>query len=58
MRRRLYGDGSDHRDVAASLHNLAEVLRAQGELSESARLHRESLAMTRRLQGDDTDHPD
>jgi hypothetical protein len=34
-----------------------EVLRAQGDLSESARLHRESLAMKRRLHGDDTDHP-
>jgi hypothetical protein len=34
------------------------VLRAQGELSESARLHRESLAMRRRLHGDDTDHAD
>jgi hypothetical protein len=32
-----------------SLHNLAEVLRAQGELPESARLYRRSLAMKRRL---------
>jgi hypothetical protein len=35
--------------VAVSLANLASVLRDQGELSESARLHPESLAMYRRL---------
>jgi hypothetical protein len=56
MKRRLHGDDADHPDVAASLANLAEVLREQGELSESARLHRESLAMRRRLHGDDADH--
>jgi hypothetical protein len=58
MDRRLHGDDTDHPDVAASLNNLALVLRDQGDLSESARLHRESLAMPRRLHGDDTDNRD
>lgn len=47
---------SDHHSVAASLslHNLGLVLQEQGdsELHESARLHRESLAMKRRLFGE------
>jgi hypothetical protein len=54
MDRRLYGEEADHDGVATSLHNLAEVLRAQGELSESERLHDESRAMQQRLRGEDT----
>jgi tetratricopeptide (TPR) repeat protein len=54
----VHGADADHPGVAASLSNLASVLEAQGDLAESARLHRESLAMLRRLHGADADHPD
>ncbi len=58
MQRRLHGVDADHPLVAASLNNLANVLREQGDVTESARLLRESLAMQRRVYGVDADHPD
>ncbi len=45
MMRRLHGADADHADVATSLNDLASVLHAQGDVAESAHLHRESLAM-------------
>jgi tetratricopeptide (TPR) repeat protein len=56
LQRQLCGADADHADVASALHNLASVLRAMGDLVESARLHRASLAMKRRLHGDHRDH--
>ena len=50
IRRRMHG--GDHPDVAASMYNLATVLRYRGELESAEPLFREALAMRRRLFGD------
>ncbi len=42
---------AEHILVAESLNNLAEVLRYKGKWSEAETMHRESLAMRRRLLG-------
>jgi tetratricopeptide (TPR) repeat protein len=58
MFRRLCGAGP-HPEIVVSLQCLAEVLRAMGELTASARLYRDALTMTRALHGgDDADHED
>jgi eukaryotic-like serine/threonine-protein kinase len=51
VRRRLH-DG-DHPDVAASMNNLATVLRFRGEFAPAESLFRDALAMRRRLFGDE-----
>ncbi len=53
LRRRLH-DG-DHADLAASMYNLATVLRFRGEFESAEALFRDALAMRRRLFGDQ--HP-
>ena len=50
IRRRLHA--GDHADVAASMYNLATVLRYRGDLESAEPLFREALAMRRRLFGD------
>ena len=50
MKRRIHGS-KDHSEVAASLHSLALVYKAQGRLDDSASLQEESLAMARRIHG-------
>ncbi|BAZ70472.1 putative kinesin light chain [Fischerella sp. NIES-4106] len=39
----------DHRNVATSLNNLAELYRSQGGYSEAEPLYIDALAMTKRL---------
>ena len=56
MYRRIHGS-KDHSDVAASLHSLAQVYRAQDRLDDAASLQEESLAMKRRIHGS-KDHSD
>ncbi len=51
IRRQVHG--GDHPEVAATLHDLAYLLRDQGRFSDSEPLFRESLAMRRRLFGDE-----
>jgi serine/threonine protein kinase/Flp pilus assembly protein TadD len=50
IRRRLH-DG-DHPDLAASIYNLATILRFRGEFEPAEALFRDALAMRRRLFGD------
>ncbi len=50
MLKRLWGD-RDHSDVAASLHELAGLLRAMGRLEEALPLLQASVDMFRRLFG-------
>ena len=50
LRRRLHA--GDHPDLAASMYNLATVLRFRGEFERSEALFRDALAMRRRLFGD------
>ncbi|MBN2445635.1 MAG: serine/threonine protein kinase [Phycisphaerae bacterium] len=54
IRRRLFG--TRHADVAASLGNLAVLLRAEGRYDEAEPLFREALATQRALLGEE--HPD
>ena len=51
LRRAQYGD--DHAEVAASLNNVALLIRQRGQAHrpEAARLHREALGIQRRLLG-------
>ena len=49
MRRRLLGD--EDPDVATSLNNLAKLLKEKGDLEAAEPLHRQALAMKRRLLG-------
>jgi serine/threonine protein kinase/tetratricopeptide (TPR) repeat protein len=53
IRRRTLGE---HRDVAASLNNLANVLREKGDYAGAEPLYREALAMRRKLLG--REHPE
>jgi serine/threonine protein kinase/tetratricopeptide (TPR) repeat protein len=46
--------GSEHLDVAASMHDLARLLKDKGEYEEAERMSREALAMRRRLLGSET----
>ena len=39
--------GAEHPDTLTLAHNLASVLREQGEFSEAARIHRETLEVRR-----------
>jgi hypothetical protein len=55
MYRRLLSN-ADHRIIASLQHELACTLEAQGELVESVRVYRESLAMLRRIHGAAADH--
>jgi tetratricopeptide (TPR) repeat protein/predicted Ser/Thr protein kinase len=48
--------GNDHRDVAASLNNLANVRFDKGDYAGSEPLYREALAMRRKFLGNE--HPD
>jgi serine/threonine protein kinase len=50
-RRRLHGE--QHADVAASLHNLAEVAFVRGDLARAERMYREALAIRRAVLGAD-----
>src|SRR6185503_17871328 len=43
IREKLFG--SEHPDVAESLHNLADVLANRGDLAEAEKLHRQALEM-------------
>jgi serine/threonine-protein kinase len=43
----------EHPDLASSLHNLAEVRHARGELDAAEQLYRQSLEMRRNLFGDE-----
>ena len=43
------GESNEHRDVARSLNNLANAILSQGKLEEAEALHREVLAMRRKL---------
>ena len=45
--------GPDHPDVAASLKDLVEILRARGNLGESEILYRRALAILERAIGPD-----
>ena len=47
--------GSDHRDVAASLNNLAELYRDQGKYAEAEPLYKRSLAIWEEALG--PEHP-
>jgi tetratricopeptide (TPR) repeat protein len=61
MMRRLDGSGVGKCStwLAVSLHNRASLLCAQGKVEEAVALHRESLAIRRKLHGGETaDHPD
>jgi tetratricopeptide (TPR) repeat protein len=51
MRKKLLGN--EHPDVAHSLHNLALVLWKQGKLAEAETMFRETLAMYKKLPGDE-----
>ena len=48
--------GPDHPDVAASLNNLAELYRIQGDYAKAEPLHKRALAITEKALG--PDHPD
>jgi hypothetical protein len=48
--------GTDHSAVAASLNNLAELLRAQGKYPKAEPLYQRSLAILEKVLG--KDHPD
>jgi tetratricopeptide (TPR) repeat protein len=48
--------GPDHRDVAASLNNLAELYRAQGRYGEAEPLYQRALVIREKALG--PDHPD
>jgi eukaryotic-like serine/threonine-protein kinase len=54
LRKKLLGN--EHPDVASSLNNLANALRAQGRLNEAETLFREALAMRKKLLG--SEHPE
>jgi tetratricopeptide (TPR) repeat protein len=41
--------GEEHPDVAASLNNLAELLRTQGKYDEAEPLYQQSLAISRKV---------
>jgi tetratricopeptide (TPR) repeat protein len=47
--------GPDHPDVAASLNNLAELYRAQGQYAQAEPLYKRSLAIVEKALG--PDHP-
>ena len=49
MRRKVLGN--KHRDVSASLNNLAEVLTSKGEYESAESLYRESVELNRELLG-------
>jgi tetratricopeptide (TPR) repeat protein len=49
------GTQAEHADVAMALSDLAAALHKQGKLEEATRLHRDALAMWRRLVGHDRD---
>jgi len=51
IRRKLFGN--EHREVAASLNNLAIDLQDQGKLAEAETMQREALAMQRKLLGNE-----
>ena len=48
--------GPEHADTLASMNDLAETLRNQGDLSAARKLHEEALDIRRRVLG--PDHPD
>jgi serine/threonine protein kinase/Flp pilus assembly protein TadD len=48
--------GGEHPETAASLHNLAQVLREQGRWADAEMMYRDALAMRRRLLSNT--HPD
>jgi tetratricopeptide (TPR) repeat protein len=54
LMRKLWGN--DRPEVAATLHNLSEVLRRSGALQEAAVAERQALTIYRKLFGDE--HPD
>jgi eukaryotic-like serine/threonine-protein kinase len=54
LRRGLLGD--EHPYVAASLNNVAEVLRLQGDFEGAEAYHRQALALRRKLFGEE--HPE
>jgi tetratricopeptide (TPR) repeat protein len=54
LRRRVLGP--EHRDTLTSMSNLAETLRAQGDLPGACKLHEEALDIRRRVLG--PEHPD
>ena len=61
MRRKLYGEDKPNPDVARSLNNLADALKARGDrksLDEAIGLYKQSLEMRRKLYGEDKPNPD
>ncbi len=54
VRRREFGEA--HPDTLMAMSNLAETLRAQGELSRARELHERVLEVRRRVLGED--HPE
>ena len=54
IRRRVLGP--EHPDTLTSMNNLAETLRAQGDLAGARKLQEETLAICRRVLG--PEHPD
>jgi len=54
MRRRVLG--GEHPSTLISMYNLAETLRAQGDLPGARELHEQVLAIRHRVLGEE--HPD
>lgn len=48
--------GNEHPDTLGTMNNLAEVLRAQGDLDAAHHLHQQTLDITRRVLGDEHPH--
>lgn len=58
MERRLHGGGTDHRDLARTLHALGDVALKKNDLGKAESRFHESLRMKRRLYGEKVDHQD
>eukprot|EP00058_Branchiostoma_floridae_P016704 XP_002602192.1 hypothetical protein BRAFLDRAFT_76879 [Branchiostoma floridae] len=52
-----YGENTAHRDVAASLDDLAFALMSLGDHKKAVRYYEQSLKMRRSIYGEDTAHP-
>ncbi len=57
MRRKIFGDGKPHSDIAMSLNNLGNGYLEMGKLDKALKKHKRSLKMRRAIHGHQQPHP-